>query len=350
MNPEEEPQDSTYLDRLAAMSLLRENMFLANPSTYAMTDIAEDLPGSLRGIGGALKNVLPSKAIISEDPEERKRQIQEAVAKVKASRGSNEGLGEEMASNALSMAKGSLVPGAALAAIFHVLGPRGITPKGIAAGYLKSKGLPLGWQSPVTPIRNLKKLFTRKGQAAKFLKNVMQDTAIGTTMAAATGAAVPAVAHATGVSDKALEEAQKIMEEQPYITSLPSAEMLSVIKQKRDEMHNGLEDKVKNIGLGAGLEAATQAAGSVTPVLLPAAGTALLNMVRGRGAAQGLNAKKLLRQIGRNAKGYAAFGAATGALGGAFTNNLIEDRMNEMHPDREQEKLNEQPPAGPYPA
>lgn len=341
MNPEEEPQDSTYLDRLAAMSLLRENIFLANPSTYAMTDIAEDLPGNLRAVGGRINNLLPSKTIISEDPEERKAQIQAAVERIKASRGNKENLGKEMLHSAIDMGKHSIIPSASLAALFHLLGPR--------MPFAKGK-----FRSVITPVKNLKRLFNKKNYAKLLARKTLHDTGIGLMWAAGTGAAVPAFAQATGVSDKALSEAQKIMEEQPYITSLPSAEMLSVIKQKRETMHGGLQNKLKNIGLGAGLEATLSAGGAIVPAFFPLGGKALMNLIRGRKLSQGLNAANAINKFKRSAKSMAIFGGVLGGLGGATTNNLIEDKMDEIKYNREAGKQstqpgNEQPPAGTHP-
>ena len=342
MNPEEEPQDSTYLDRLAAMSLLRENIFLANPSTYAMTDVAEDLPGNLRAVGSRIKNLLPSKAIISEDPEERKAQIQAAVERVKASRGNKENLGKEMFHSAVDMGKHSIIPSAVLAAAVQLLGPR--LP--FAKGKLRSV---------ITPVKNLKQIFNRKNYAKLLARNTMHDTAIGAAWAAGTGAAMPALAQVTGVSDNALAEAQKIMEEQPYITGLDSTEMLSIIKQKRDEMHGGAGDKLKNIGLGAGLEAGLSVGGAVIPAAFPLGGKALMNLIRGRKLSQGINAAAAFNKFKRSAKSMALFGGVLGGIGGATTNNLIEDKMEEIKANKEQaarknQPANEQPPAGTYPA
>ena len=317
MDPKQ--QESSYADRLAAMSLLRENLFYNDPQKYAITDIAEDLPGAARPLGQIIKNVLPSKAIISSDPEERKKQISDAVNRIKASRGSTENLGKEITNNVVSAGLGSIPIGFSVAALFHLLGPRGFKSRGLL-GALKGKT-----QAPITPLRNLGKLFSRKGYAKTIAKKSLGDALQGAGWAAAGGVAYPILNHMTQVSDKSLAEAQKVMEEQPYITSLPTSEMLSVIKERTGEQGDGVANRLKNIMLGTGVGAATNAVGGALPSAMQLALNMGKNVAAKRPITSNIVNPALLTQLRKNVRNSAMFGGALGGLSGAFTNNLIDD-------------------------
>lgn len=318
------PADTTAMERLVALRLLRENMFYDQPGKYSATDIAEDLPGALRPLGGVLKNVLPSTAIISEDPEQRKQQIDKAIARIKSSKSSKENLKKEIFSNVKELGMASIPASLGLSAAAHILGLR--MPWVRRLGHLGPpvrKGFRL--VSPITPLKNLGKLLSGAGGTARkqFLKNVAGDTLTGVGMASLGGAIYPMLAHGSQVSDKALEEARKIMEEQPYITSLPTSEMLSVIKQKADEKNEALPDKLKNVGLGTGLGAAIGAGSAV----LPAAFNVGISLLPG---ARRVAGGKLLKNFIRDARANAIFGGLMGGVSGAVTKNLVDDEYNNV--------------------
>lgn len=317
MNPKQ--QESSYAERLAAMSLLRENLFYNDPQKYAITDIAEDLPGAARPLGQIIKNVLPSKAIISENPEERKKQISDAVDRIKASRGSTKDLSKEIVNNVVHAGIGSIPIGFSIAALFHLLGPRGIKSRGLL-GAIKGKT-----QAPITPLRNLAKLFSRKGYAKTLAKKSFGDALQGAGWAAAGGVAYPILNHMTQVSDKSLAEAQKVMEDQPYITSLPTSEMLSVIKDHTEAREDNVSNKLKNIALGTGLGAATNAVGGALPSALQLALNMGKNLAARKPLTSNLVTPALLTQLRKNVRNSALFGGALGGLSGAFTKNLIDD-------------------------
>jgi hypothetical protein len=125
------------------------------------------------------------------------------------------------------------------------------------------------------------------------------------------------------------------MEEQPYITSLPTSEMLSVIKQKKDELpEQGGMNKAKNVAVGTGLGALTGAIGGLTPTVTKAI-WALLTM--GKGIPKGGITKGLARDLKMNA----GIGGAFGALSGLTTKNIIEDeaqRVEETKAEQDAEK------------
>ena len=328
-------QESTAFERLAALKLLREYMFLANPEKYSYADIAEDLPGAAKPIGHFLKNVLPTAAIVSDDPKERARQIQEAIDKIKLNRGAKkENVGREAMTNALSMAKASLLPGLILSAAPKLLGLRWIRGK-------------KGWQAPFssTPIKRLltggpKALGGPAAFRKHFIKNVAGDTASNLAWAAGAGAIYPYFANRSQVSDSALEEARKIMEEQPYMTSLPTSEILSIIKQKRDEAPDQGMGKAKNVAIGTGLGALTGALGGLTPTITKGI-WALLTM--GKGIPRGGIAKGLTRDLKMNA----GIGGAFGALSGLTTKNIIEDEAQRVEETKAEQAAEKNPLTSP---
>jgi hypothetical protein len=55
MNTEE--KDNSYLQRLAALDMLRENMFFAQPNKLTAYSAVEDLPGVFRSAAPLIKNV-----------------------------------------------------------------------------------------------------------------------------------------------------------------------------------------------------------------------------------------------------------------------------------------------------
>ena len=319
MPPElQQPQDTSAMERLIALRLLRENMFYAEPTKYSLSDIAEDLPGPARAMGGFLKNVLPSKTIISEDPAQRSAQIDTAIERIKSSKKSKEELGKEIVRNVKDMGLGAILPGLGLGAAFHLLGPRWIRGNKLVNGVTQKV-----WQSPITPLKNIGRLFTRKNYAKLVAKKSVNDALMGAGLAAATGAAYPILAHNTQVSDQSLNEARKIMEEQPYITSLPTSEILSVLRENKENNTDERTNKLKNIALGTGIGAVTGVAGTAVPLAFESA----LSLLPGRRALVG---KKLVHKFLRDAKGNALFGGLLGGVSGAFTKNLIADEMNHI--------------------
>ena len=307
------PNDTDYFERLAALKMLREYMFFAQPETYAYTDIAEDLPGSAKPIGSFFKNTLPSAAIISSNPALRKKQILDAIERIKQSKKSEKGLARDMTENALAMGKASLLPSILLSALPGLVGLRGF--RGV--NKLGKKV----WQLPFSakPLTHLLGGGPARGAALyrkKFLKDTFSDAASNVGFSAVSGALYPLLANKMDVSDKALQEAQKIMEEQPYLTSLPTSELLSVIKQRQAENPGGVSDKLRNIGIGGGLGVAAGGIGG----LLPSASRLLLGgLTLGKFKPKG----GYFQNIGRDVKFNAGMSGVIGLLSGATTKNKI---------------------------
>jgi hypothetical protein len=309
-------KDNSYADRLAALRLLRENILLQQPSKYSLTDIAEDLPGAARVVAPIFKNVLPSQAIISSDPEERKRQISEAVARIRATDKSSTGLGREVFNNVKNLGLGGFAAGTGIAALTKLLGVRGIT-KRLPSGRLR-------FQSPVSPLSAIRKLLKKPGAASAAGRDALHEGFMGAGLGAIHGAAVPLFAHSYRVSDAALDDAQKILQEQPQITGLPAAEMLSVLKHKSDG--NSKLDIVKNTLLGAGLGLTGALTGAALPSTLKAVGHSAKNLIARRPLQEGLKAM-LSSNLRRDLSNAAAWGTGVGALSGALTKRLAKDEQ-----------------------
>ena len=324
-----DPNDTHYFERLAALKMLREYMFYGKPDVYSYTDIAEDLPGAAKPVGSFFKNTLPSAAIISSDPVERKKQILEAIERIKQSKKSQNSVGKEMLDNALTMGKASLVPSILLSAAPMLLGLRGF--RGVDKLGKKV------WQLPFStkPIRHIFGGGPSRGAKLyrnKFLRDTMADAASNVGFSAVSGAIYPLLANKMDVSDKALQEAQKIMEEQPYLTSLPTSELLSVIKQRRSENPTQAADKLRNMAIGTGLGAVAGGIGG----LLPSASRLLLGgLTLGKFKPRG----GYFKGLGRDLKLNAGMSGVMGLLSGVTTKNIVEDEAKLVEEAKAEQKL-----------
>lgn len=305
-------QDSTYLERLLALQLLRENIFLNNPTRYAFSDIAEDLPGPLRSIAPNAKDVLPSLAIISKDHEKRKGQIREALDRIKSSGEAKTSLGKEMLHNASSMGLGSLAPGFLLASAFHLLGFRSPVK-------YTSKGRT--FRSPTTFSKNVKKLFNTPGYAKELAANSGKEALIGAGLAAGSAAAYPMLARGAQISNKALSEASSILQDQPYATSLPSGEMLSVMREDAGDTSSPEIKKLKNVGLATVLGTGAGAAAGAIPVGVKTLGEGLSSASTGKPVLSRM-ANRLRRELPSSMGAGALVGGGLGVLGGLLAKRL----------------------------
>ena len=312
------PQDnpgSTYLDRLIALKLLRENMFYDQPTKYTFSDIAEDLPGAARAVTPIIKNVLPTAAIVSRDPEERKAQIRRAIERIQTSGESNSSLGKEMLHNIKSMGLGALPPAFLLAAGVHLLGFR--------SPLMRSRGGKMSLRSPIAPGEVINKLRNQKGYARHMAQDSLSEAAQGAGIGALHGAITPLFASGYKPSEQSLEEAGKIMESQPYAASLPSGEMLSVMSGGKED--GGLAGKLKSIGLGTALGIATGIGGSFMPAKIKALGYAGRNLLQRKPISTGIK-EMLAAQVKRDVPRAAMMGAGLGALSGAITDRMGSEK------------------------
>jgi hypothetical protein len=292
-------------------------MFYAQPTKYTFSDIAEDLPGPLRAVSPVIKNVLPSATIISKDPEERKAQIRVAVDKIKNSGEARTSLGKEILHNVRDMGVGALAPGFLLASAFNLMGFRSPL-KTLASGKRV-------WQAPAEPIKNIKKLLSDPSYAKHLAKDSAKEALTGAGLGAATAAAYPLFARGAKVSDKALADAQKIMEEQPYLTSLPAAEMLSAIKQTpEDKSSSPLMQTAKSTALGTGVGTGLGALSATTPALIKALALGVRNLATRKPLMQDVSGV-LKKDLPTDIRRGAMVGGGAGALAGALTKKMPAD-------------------------
>jgi len=296
-----------------------------------------------------LKNVLPSAAIISRNPEERDSQIDEAIAKIKATRKSKGRLLGEMWHNVSHLTPEALKGGAIFSAALPLLGLRYPWMRN-AAGKLRP-------QLPTAIGGNIKKLFTDP----KYRRMIGKDTLTGAmhsaTYAAGSGALMPLIAGNYELSDKSLQEAKKIMQDQPYLTSLPASEMMSAVREHRNAQPIPWGDRAKNIAIGAGLGVATSIPGAVIPAGIKMLGRFGLNMLRGGAKKMPITGlasiDKLMSRQGKRFHGLSQrvkdvgnislrrdipnalkWGAGLGALSGSFSKNVLGDEYENLKPDQ----------------
>jgi hypothetical protein len=232
----EDKQESSYLERLAALDLLRENILFSQPNKLNLTNSLEDLPGVFRSAAPLLKNIAPSAAIISKDPEERNKQINEAIKRIKTSKGSKESLGKEVLHNVTELGLKSIPLSFLLSSAFHIASPRN--------PFLKGK-----LRAPITPIRNIKRVLNDGRYAKALAGTAAKDSLLGAGLGATAGALYPLVSSKIDPSDSALNDAATILQNEPLITSLPPAEFLSVLK---NEDLGSKPSKLRNIAIGTG--------------------------------------------------------------------------------------------------
>jgi hypothetical protein len=221
--------DKHTLQRLTALKLLRENIFSSNPSTYGFTDIAGDFPGAIKDFSGIFENVLPSQAIISKDPKIRKQQILEAVKKIKNLQQSQSNkktnkldLLKQMALQAKDTAVGSIVPSLALSGLINFLNFK--KP-------WKYTGNKLKLVSPIDPVNKYKSFKNKKNRFKVFLRQTARDTFEGVRDAALISSFNPLISSKAEMSPEAINEAANILYNNPQITSLPAAEILSALPE-----------------------------------------------------------------------------------------------------------------------
>lgn len=317
-------QPTTYAERLAALNLLRENLFYANPGKYSVTDIAEDLPGSARSVAPVVKNVLPTAAIVSQDPEERKQQIMEALRRIKRSGGAKSELGKEILHNVVSMGGGALTAGFLLSTAANLLGWRGF--KGVNAAGQKIL------QNPFQLSKNIARLSAKKNYGKALLRASSRDALTGAGIASVMGAAYPLYEHANPSSDSALIEAANILQKQPYITSIPGSEMVSAMRNSPEDENSPGLGKIKNIAAGTILGGVAGLAAPLAPAAVTALGRSAANLAR---IAEGKPARTVLSravsELQHEIPKAVSWGAGAGGLTGAFTDRLPADERQKTN-------------------
>ena len=336
-------EDNSYTNRLAALKLIRENIYSDKPKQYGWLDVAEDLPESARAVAPIFKEVLPSLGLISKDPKERAEQIQKAIDRIKSTTKSDKPILSESLRSAGQSALGAAIPSTLISALIHSLGFRGLTKK-LPNGKTK-------FQIPVDPKSRLKEIFASPDSKKETLKHILGEAGMSTTMAAIHGASVPFASHSYHISDKSLEDARKIMQEHPYLTSLPTSELMSVLREDKNQDSPTVK-KLKDVAKGTGIGLAYGAKLGLIPSILSAVGKFSGNALSNTGSKlysklgpgmlqnaakkiklDSLTSGRLRRGVAdaftenlkRDVRNAALWGGGAGAISGALTKQLPAD-------------------------
>jgi hypothetical protein len=233
------PEKDSLLKKYLALKVLRDNIYYQHPGKYSFTDVAEDLPSSLQPSVPYLKELAPSLATISQDPEIRAKQIALAVDKVRHSQKSKDNVVSQATENALKLGLISLPAGFLVGAGARLLGPR----------------LPINrwgeFRSPVQLNKNLSRAISDPGYRGRLLGHSWEDAKINSLLAAGVGATTPVISSEAKPSDKELSSAAEILQNHPYSTALPGGELSALISSNNNNPYVGpLSAGVAGAGVG----------------------------------------------------------------------------------------------------
>lgn len=237
-NPEGQPQDSA-LSRYAAMRGLREHLYMQHPGRYAMSDFVEDLPGSVKPYAAPFGDVLPSLATISHDPNERSRQIGDAMYRLRHSHEDKRTRWKQTLRNAVTGGLAALPFAAAAGLARHGLKWNGM-------GALKNFKSPVGLE----PMSNWT---TPTGRSE--LWNTLRDEGVSNAAFGAAAAGIPTyLAAKRKMTDSDMNAAGQMLQQNPYLTSLPTGDLISAIDYNKPQSR--LKKVIKETLMGAGIGAA----------------------------------------------------------------------------------------------
>jgi len=336
---EELPADSNF-DKYLAINALRENMFLNHPSAYSILDNAEMLPGSAgRAVGTALQDVAPSLGIIRSNPEEREKQIQDAITRIKATRG-HQNVGSEMLRGAGTMAASAVIPTLLMEAAFGKHSP---IKAPAAFGKLFSRVRPAqprigNWFPGSARVNSvLSKLDVSKARLPRFNQNAASPISGGDLLPTTNfkgfkrygagnlldnlgqnaagmglmGATAPLIADRKQFTDDQLDRAADVLRQKPYLTSLPGGDLVAATNVGTP--HSRLRNMLTGAMIG----------GISTPISMVAGHTLRAPFEYGRRALQGRTPKPLSQYFSKFKKPshyiaptaiVAGLGALTGLL------------------------------------
>jgi hypothetical protein len=312
-------------------------MLYADPKTYGYTDIAEDLPGAARAVAPLVRNVLPSQAIISRDPEVRKKQIEEAALRIAEAKKAKKGIGHEMWANVKHMTPEALKAGTMLGALIPLLGLRN--------PILRNSAGKFSLRSPSRLLGSLKALVRRPSYAKHIGMHALEGGLFSSAHAALGGAAIPLLANNVDISKDSLEDAKHILQEQPQITSLPTAEILSAAQDGNDP-----KDRLRRGLVGAGIGAISAIPHSVFPAGISASGMLAKNVGKNLGTlAKSILARggtknmipvgagvrdAFISQTKKNFPTALKWGIGLGGLGGALVDTLPDEQQQNINADQ----------------
>ena len=311
-NEKHEQHPQSLAKDYLALNTLRDYVYQNEPHKFLATDFVEDIP-SLRPVGMAFSNILPSAAIISRDPAERKKQIEAAVAKMRQAGNKEHSVTREALTSAAKFGLGSIPLSLAFGMAeksFHVPGLRNLIK---------------GERPRITFHDNFK-----TPEAKQELKTYLKDSVTQGIAQGAVFGTIPSItSNSANFNEKNYENASKVLNKHPSLASLPGADLAAlnnIHKHKKDDPNpEHLKNVLKGTALGAGLATVGQGVSSlsrlggnlVNPIkhkikdsLYEAIVPKVQKFIRGRSNEQ------LIQQnlTGLNSPGRAAFGRSNVGL------------------------------------
>jgi hypothetical protein len=220
-----------------ALHALRDYVYQQRPVKLLATDFVEDIP-SLRPYGSVLSNVLPSAAIISNNPAERKKQVAEAVRRVTQASKKEHPLAKEVLTSSAKFGLGSIPLSILFGLVeksFHIPG-HGLNPF--------KRGMPKFI---------LNKQFEKPYRKQKLVNHLKNSVGTGILQGAIFGATPPLISKYTPIDRKHIIAASKLLNEHPQLTALPNTSYAALSNQEKPKESNPIKDHIENIGVGAGM-------------------------------------------------------------------------------------------------
>jgi len=284
------------LEKYLALRTIRDNVFYQKPLTYNALDISDDIPGPARGTTFWFSDLPPSLGVISKSPEKRKEQIAKAIAAAKETKQSTGATASQALRNAASVGLTALPTSAAVSSLFRLLNPR--SP--LVGGKLRN---------PFTPGKTVAALKGSRDYRKQMLKEILNDSITGGIFSATSAAATPIISGTSKPSDKALEQAGKVIQEAPIASAIPGADIVAAL----DTGNNF--SRVKNTALGAGIGASMGTAGAFLPAILNLPKHLITGLIKRKLSLQNI-AKDFSSSAKKGVPINAAILGTTGALGG----------------------------------
>lgn len=284
------------LEKYLALRTVRDNIFYQKPLTYNSLDISDDIPGPARGATIWFSDLPPSLGVISKSPEKRKEQIAQAIAKAKESKQSTGNVMSQALRNAATLGLTGVPASAAVSTAFRLLNPR--SP--LVRGKLRL---------PFTPGKTITDLKNSPGYRKQMIKEILNDSIAGGILSASTAAATPIISGTAKPSDKALEQAGKVIQEAPIASALPGADIIAALNTDNNF------SRTKNTALGAGIGASMGAAGSFLPAMLNLPKHLIAGLIKRKLPLQSI-AKDFVDGAKKSVPMNTAILGTTGALGG----------------------------------
>jgi len=231
----EKPQNSPsdIAKSYVALHTLRDYLYQQKPKSLLATDFVEDIP-SLRPFGSAFSNILPSAAIISKDPAERHKQINQALHSIRQASKKDHPVAQEALASAAKFGLGSIPLSLAF----------GLAEKSLHIPKLHE--MLRGQRPRVT----LKENFATPEKRKELRKYLGDSVKAGVVQGAVFGATPVLLSNSSKFDKKHLDSAAKVLNEHPNISALPGADLAALNNQNKNKKDNPTFDHLKNMTYG----------------------------------------------------------------------------------------------------